>query len=207
MDIKRISCIFAVSLTVLSACQQTLPVKPDPPVREKDIPEKVEAEMLEILEKDWMSLLDTVKYFNANLLSQGVTKGTGPDGVYYELAMEWHEDGTVSMAFFVQDSLFATASGSLIPARLKVKALETVLEVAVEDCASLHLSVGNIGVKASPDFLIRKHSSAELQYENAVVGYITREYFENEDYIPGMYFLIHYYNDPRTFAFYDNIFH
>ena len=207
MDIKRISCIFAVFLTVLSACQQTLPDKPDPPVREKDIPEKVEAEMLEILEKDWMSLLDTVKYFNANLLSQGVTKGTGPDGVDYELAIDCHEDGIVFMSFFVQDSLFATASGSLVPTKLKVKAPGTVLEVGVDDYASLHLSVGNIGVNASPDFLTTKHSSAELQYENAVVGYITRDYFENEDYIPGMYFVVHYYNDPRTFAFYDNIFH
>lgn len=192
---------------LVPACQKTVTDVQDDPVREKQIPEKVEAEILGIMEKDWKSLLDTLKYFNSNILKQGKTNGTGPDGVYYELAFGRDEEDNATAVFSVRDSLFAKATGIFFPIAMKVETLGTVLGVSVDGCAVLHLNVGNVGVAAPPDFLFDSDSSAELSYENSGIGYITRETYENEDYSTGKYFVIHYYHDPRTFAFNDTIFH
>lgn len=171
--------------------------------RELSIPEKVEKEVMDVLSKDWKSLSDTLAYFNSTMLSKWKTKGTAPDGVYYELRAK-SKDLLFEVDFIIADSTWAAVKGQLLPLRLNLKACDSEIAITQEKDDSIGLSVSNVMVIASKDFLSDVNRQASLLYSEQRVGYITREMFENTDYSIGTYFVAHYYGDPRTFAIYDN---
>jgi len=193
-----------LSIFILASCDRA----DDPsenPVREKELPEKVESELLEIASKPWKPVLDTVRYFNTNLLLKSKTKGFGPDSVYYELKTELQKDRSVNMKLFVEDSCFVSAHGSISPLEMSVSALNTDFTIRKTSADSTSIIIDNIEVIAPNDIIINKNATTPLLYQGSRVGYLTREDFENEDYSTGTYFVVHYYGDQRTFAFYDNI--
>lgn len=193
--------IAAVLLSVTFACNKHREL-PSPPERELSVPEKVEKELTDVLAKDWKSLADTLHYFDSTMLSKGSFKGTGPDGVYYELDIRTRP--SLKASFEVEDSTFIAMEGKMRPMELKVTAIGTEIGIKKEEKDSVSLSVSKIKVTAPETFLSSTEHKASLFYENRRVGYLTREEFENTDYSTGAYIVIHYYNDHRTFAIYDN---
>lgn len=201
---KRLSLISAtlVLLTVF-ACRKQEPPPPGPE-RELSVPEKVEKEMTDVVSKDWKSLTDTLNYFNSNMLLKGRIKGTAPDGVYYEMDMNLAPSDSISISFKIQDSLWVKVSGSMNPVILTLTALGTDMVIKEEQADSCSLSVSNLTVIAPINFLLKNEHTASLAYKGERVGWLTREIFENPDYSTGTYVVIHYFNDPRTFALFDN---
>lgn len=190
-------------LCLLSCGKQEAGPLPQPE-RELSIPEKVEKEMMDVLSKDWKSLSDTLAYFDSTMLSKGITKGKAPDGVYYELSVKSKGDMGFEADFKVADSTWAVVNGQLVPLSLSLKACNTEIVVSNEKKDSISLSVSNVKVIAQMCFLIENDHQAPLLYKEQRVGYLTREMFENTDYSTGLYIVVHYYGDPRTFAIYDN---
>lgn len=195
--------VFIIVLCLSSCGKQEAGPLPQP-VRELSIPEKVEKEMMDVLSKDWKSLSDTLAYFDSTMLSKGITKGKAPDGVYYELSVKSKGDMGFEADFKVADSIWMAANGQLVPLSLSLKACNTEIVVSNEKKDSISLSVSNVKVIAPMCFLIENDHQAPLLYKEQRVGYLTREMFENTDYSTGLYIVVHYYGDPRTFAIYDN---
>lgn len=196
------SIIPAVILLLAAACgkqeEQNTPV----PERELSIPEKVEGEIMDVLSRDWKSLSDTLNYFDSTMLSKGRYKGKAPDGIYYELDIRIIPE--LEATFKVEDSTWVAVSGRISPLELKMTACETEMAIKKERNDSTGLSVSDIYAIVPGDFLTADRRQASLLYKDRRVGYLTREEFENTDYSTGMYLVVHYYNDPRTFAFYDS---
>lgn len=195
--------VFILVLCLSSCSKQEAGPLPQPE-RELSIPEKVEKEMMDVLSKDWKSLSDTLAYFDSTMLSKGITKGKAPDGVYYELSVKSKGDMGFEADFKVADSIWMAANGQLVPLSLSLKACNTEIVVSNEKKDSISLSVSNVKVIAPMCFLIENDHQAPLLYKEQRVGYLTREMFENTDYSTGLYIVVHYYGDPRTFAIYDN---
>lgn len=194
--------IAAVLLSVTFACNKHRELPSPTPERELSVPEKVEKELTDVLAKDWKSLADTLHYFDSTMLSKGKFKGTGPDGVYYELDIRTRP--SLKASFEVEDSTFIAMEGKIRPMELKMTVIGTEIGIKKEVSDSVSLSVSKIKVTAPETFLSSTEHKASLFYENRHVGYLTREEFENTDYSTGTYIVIHYYNDHRTFAIYDN---
>lgn len=168
------------------------------------MPEKVEKEIVEILSKDWKSLSDTLAYFCSTLLPKGEFKGKGPDGVYYELRATATCFSGLWVDFIVEDSTWVALNGTIIPLRISLHAFETEIAIKKETLDSTSLSFSKVRIESPDLFFFGNEYQAILFYENRRVGFITREDFENTDYSSGTYIVVHYYDDPRTFALYDN---
>lgn len=193
--------IAAVLLSVTFACNKHRELPSPTPERELSIPEKVEKELTDFLAKDWKSLADTLHYFDSTMLSKGRLKGTGPDGVYYELDIRTQPH--LKASFEIEDSTWVTVEGKISPLEVKLIALESEISIKKEESDSVSLSVSKIKVTAPETFFSNTEHKASLFYEDRRVGYLTREEFENTDYSTGIYIIVHYYNDPRSFAIYD----
>lgn len=175
-----------------------------PPERELSVPEKVEKELTDLLSKDWTSLADTLSYFDSTLLSKGRFKGKGPDGIYYELRITANAISEIKADFRIEDSSWVAVTGKAIPLGISLYAFETTLALKAQTQDSTSLSVSKVKAVAPNSFFSEPGHRAALFYEGLSVGFITREEFENTDYTTGTYLVIHYYDDPRTFALYDN---
>ena len=167
------------------------------------MPEKVEKEIMDVMSNDWKSLSDTLAYFGSTLLSRGEFKGKGPDGVYYELRTKVTYTGLWT-DFIVEDSTWASINGTIIPLRVSLHAFETEIAIKKETFDSTSLNFSKVRIESPDLFFFRSGHQAILFYEDRRVGFITREEFENTDYSSGTYIVVHYYDDPRTFALYDN---
>lgn len=174
------------------------------PEREPTIPEKVEKELTGILAEDWQSLADTLAYFNSTMLSKGKFKGFAPDSVYYELDIRLNRQLVLETTFKIEDSTFVTVCGRLIPLKADLYAFNMLIGIDRDRTDSLTLSASKVKVIVPNFFLLSKNSSASLIYEDKRVGFVRREEFENIDYSTGTYLVVHYFDDPRTFALYDN---
>lgn len=202
---KRSSVILLPLLVLLTAACNKEQALPAPhPERELSVPEKVEKEISDVLSRDWKRLSDTLEYFNSTMLAKGKTKGIAPDGVYYEFNVKLDDFSGLSADFKVEDSTWVSMSGKMIPLQVKLRACDTDLSIKDEKKDSLSLSVSDVKVIAPTGFVFKNNQKAPLLYKEERVGYLTREEFENPDYSTGTYIVIHYYNDPRTFALYDN---
>lgn len=201
---RSILVIPALVLFLVYACdkQQTQPA-PEPE-RELSVPEKVELEIMDILSRDWASLSDTLEYFHSTMLSEGIMKGTAPDGVYYELRLEDKSKTELEATFIVTDSTWATVNGSISPLELSLDACHTDIIIKKEQIDTCSLSASAIKVMMPIGFLATKKQQAPLIFEGKRVGYLTLDEFENTDYSTGIYLVVHYDNDPRTFSAYDN---
>lgn len=201
---KRLTLISAVLLLFAApACNKQEQGIPEPE-RELSTAEKVEKEILDIASKPWKSLADTLNYFNSTMLSKGRVKGIAPDGVYYELETSIRSVSGLEASFKVRDSVWASIRGNLSPAELELDACESEITIKQEKDDSCSLSASNVKVIAPLLFFLKKGHRSALIYKNERVGWLTREEFENTDYSTGTYIVIHYYNDPRSFAIFDN---
>lgn len=200
--IRRVAFILS-SLFILLACSKGEDLPKPGPERELSLPEKVEKEVTDVLSNDWGSLSDTLDYFTSTMLRKGKFRGKGPDGVYYE--MKVNDEGGLGFKaeFIVEDSLFAAVSGHLIPTDISLQAFDTEFSIKKETSDSSSLTISKVKVIAPDCFLFEDGHRAPLLYEGSRVGFLTREEFENTDYTTGKYIVIHYYDDPRTFAIYD----
>lgn len=203
---KRSSVILLPLLILLTAACNKEQATPAPhPERELSVPEKVEKGITDVLSRDWKSLSDTLDYFGSTMLAKGKTKGIAPDGVYYEFNVKIDDVSSgLTADFKVEDSTWVSMSGKMIPLQVKLRACDTDLSIKDEQKDSLSLSVSDIKVISPADFLFKTDHEASLLYKEERVGYLTRETFENPDYSTGTYIVIHYYNDPRTFALSNN---
>ena len=188
---------------LILACRKQEQPEPQPEM-ELSVPEKVEKEIAAVLSKDWKSLVDTLDYFDSTMLSKGQTKGKGPDGVYYELDVRILVESGLSASFKIEDSTWAAINGKIIPLSLDLTAGDTRIAIKKESADSTSLSVSCVKVIVPSGFLTDTEHQAPLLYKEERVGYLTRNELENTDYSTGTYIIIHYYNDPRTFAIYDN---
>lgn len=193
-----------LSIAVLMAisCTKEPEIHPPLPERVLSMPEKVEKEIVEVLSKDWKSLADTIAYFNSVLLSKGRLEGRGPDGVYYGLRFSFGNNA-LTMDFQVEDSLCATIRGRVKPLELGLGAFDTEISIEKETRDSIGLRFSRVRIISPAFFISDDGHQASLLYEGSRVGFITREELENTDYSTGKYIVIHYYEDPRTFALYD----
>lgn len=197
--------ILIVSATVLLVLGCTKQQESEPlPEREPSIPEKVEGQIVDFLSTKWQILSDTLDYFNSNMLLRGKTRGTAPDGVYYELDIDAGLKSATNISFTVADSTWVIISGSLLPLDLNIKVLGTETTIEKGQGGSTVLSVSDVKVVLPAGFLQKKDLQAPLYFEGKEVGWITWDVFENTDYSTGTYIIIHYYGDPRTFAIFDN---
>lgn len=197
--------VLILSITVLLnfSCTKGTDFPSSLPERDLSTPEKVEKEIMEVLSKDWKGLSGSIAYFNATLLSKGKFEGKAPNGVFYRLRISFDDMDSMTMSFQVEDSLWATVTGRIFPLEISLNAFDTEFTIEKETLDSTSLSFSNIKV-ISPDlFLFNDKHQASLLYEERRVGFISREEFENTDYSSGKYLVIHYYDDPRSFAFYD----
>lgn len=192
------ACIFAAAL--ISCTKQDTEPAPEPP-KEQSIPEKLEAEVIDIAGRGWDSLADTLYYFSTNILEKGKLRGYGPDGVYYELSLERGKGELVYLNFSIADSVHLKAHGSLIPLSLSVYACGTELLAEVSGTDSLKLEVGNVGATLPRNFLTDSLSTAPLRFEGSRVGWMTVDEYEDEVYSCENCLVLHYDNDSRTFAF------
>lgn len=174
------------------------------PERKLSVPEKVEKVVTDVLSKDWTSLSDTLSYFDSTMLSKGRFKGKGPDGVYYELRITLNGISEIEADFRIEDSCWVAVTGKVIPLGISLNAFETTLALKAQTQDSTSLTVSNVTAVAPNRFFLEQDQRAALYYDSLPVGFITREEFENIDYSTGTYLVIHYYDDPRTFALYDN---
>jgi len=199
---KRILLIIPAVLLIISCEKQQ--TEPEPtPKPEPTIPELVEKDLMNILSKDWQSVADTIQYFRTNIINQGKTKGTGPDGVYYELNVNFTKINNLEATFKVQDSIWVKASGQIYPLEIKVRACDTDLKIKRESGLTTSLTIEKIQAIFPDNFLIEEDIQAPLLYNSEEVGYLTRTEMENLDYTTGKYLIVHYNDDPRTFALYD----
>lgn len=194
--------IHAILCLSILACRKEDELPAPQPQRELSVPEKVEREVVAVLSKDWQSLSDTLDYFNRTMLLKGKTRGTGPDGVYYELKTRITPE--FRMTFTIEDYTWLELRGKLIPTDLKFSACAVEMGIRAAQNDTTSLSVCDIEVLVPKEFLTNVDKCSPLLYQGERVGYLTREKFENIDYSTGTYMVIHYYNDPRTFAIYDN---
>jgi len=203
--IKYVAWLVAVAVTlnlIFLSCskEESSEMKPE---RELSMPERVESELLSIASKGWVPLVDTLAYFHDNFIKQGKFEGIGPDKVHYELKAVLGKDSLVTLFFNIQDSTHLTAYGKLKPVTLAVKALGTEISVSKTCIDSTILNADAISVIMPDRFMTGGKGNAQLLFQNRRVGFITREAFENEDYTVGKYLVLHYYDDVRTFAFYE----
>lgn len=200
---RTVAAILSIAVFLNFSCTKGTDIPSSLPERDLSTPEKVEKEIMEVLSKDWNGLSDTIAYFHSTLLSEGKMEGTAPDGVYYRLRISFDDMDIMTMDFQIGDSLWASAKGRFYPLEISLNALDTELTIAKEALDSTSLSFSNIKI-ISPDlFLFNDRHQAGLLYEERRVGFISREEFENTDYSTGNNLVFHYYDDPRTFAFYD----
>lgn len=201
MKLSIIAIPAILCLSIL-ACRKEDELPAPQPQRELSVPEKVEREVVAVLSKDWQSLSDTLDYFNRTMLLKGKTRGTGPDGVYYELKTRITPE--FRMTFTIEDYTWLELRGKLIPTDLKFSACAVQIGIRTTQNDTTSFSACDIEVLSPKDFLTSREHQAPLLYQGERVGYMTRETFENLDYSTGTYIVIHYYDDPRTFAIYDN---
>lgn len=200
---RQVSILLSI-LILLPACNKEQALPEPHPERELSVPEKVEKEMMDVLSRDWKSLSDTLDYFRTTMLDKGKTRGVAPDGVYYEFNVKIDALSKLNAIFKVEDSTWVSMNGKMIPFQIKLRACDADFSIKEEEADSLSLSVSDVKVIAPADFVFKTENKAPLLYKEERVGYLTREEFENPDYSTGTYIVIHYYNDPRTFALYDN---
>lgn len=201
---KRPVSILLSILILIPSCNKEQALPEPHPERELSVPEKVEKEMMDVLSRDWKSLSDTLDYFRTTMLDKGKTRGVAPDGVYYEFNVKIDALSKLNAIFKVEDSTWVSMNGKMIPFQIKLRACDADFSIKEEEADSLSLSVSDVKVIAPADFVFKTENKAPLLYKEERVGYLTREEFENPDYSTGTYIVIHYYNDPRTFALYDN---
>lgn len=200
---RIVATILSIPIFLLLSCSKETREPSPLPERTLSMPEKVEKEFADVLSKDWKSLSDTLSYFNSNLLSKGHFKGTAPDGVFYRLDFSLRSSAAVAVGFIVEDSTFVTLEGRIFPLAVSLHAFGSEIAIKRESADSLSLCISNLKVKGPILFFLNGSHQAGLLYDDERVGYITRERLENPDYSTGTYPVIHYYNDPRTFALYD----
>lgn len=202
---KRLLAIISTVIVLAAFSCKKQQGQPEPgPERELSMPEKVEKELMDVLSKDWKSLADTLEYFDSTMLSKGKSKGTAPDGVYYELSVDVTDSSGVEAVFKVQDSTWAAVNGRIKPLGVALTACGTEISIKKESTDSVGLSVSNVDVIAPGYFLLKKDSKAALLYKGRRVGYLTLEEFEDTDYGAVTCLVAHYYDDLRTFALIDN---
>ena len=201
---RAVAVIPTIIILLVLSCSKGPDNPVSPPERELSVPEKVEKELMDVLSKDWTSLSDTFEYFYSSMLSKGICKGKAPDGVYYELDIKGKEGPALEATFIIEDSTWAAVNGYIRPLEIKLLALDTEIAIKKELRDSTSLTVSKVKVIAPLCFLLEDMHQAPLLYEGRRVGYLTRDGFENTDYSTGTYIVAHYFNDPRTFAMYDN---
>ena len=201
---RAVAVIPTIIILLVLSCSKGPDNPVSPPERELSVPEKVEKELMDVLSKDWKSLSDTFEYFYSSMLSKGICKGKAPDGVYYELDIKGKEGPALEATFIIEDSTWAAVNGYIRPLEIKLLALDTEIAIKKELRDSTSLTVSKVKVIAPLCFLLEDMHQAPLLYEGCRVGYLTRDGFENTDYSTGTYIVAHYFNDPRTFAMYDN---
>lgn len=201
---RAVAVIPTIIILLVLSCSKGPDNPVSPPERELSVPEKVEKELMDVLSKDWKSLSDTFEYFYSSMLSKGICKGKAPDGVYYELDIKGKEGPALEATFIIEDSTWAAVNGYIRPLEIKLLALDTEIAIKKELRDSTSLTVSKVKVIAPLCFLLEDMHQAPLLYEGRRVGYLTRDGFENTDYSTGTYIVAHYFNDPRTFAMYDN---
>lgn len=197
--------IFALSAILIiffSSCEKLQDDPTPSPSRTPTLPEIVETELSDILTRNWTQLADTLEYFNTNLLSKGKFKGKGPDGVYYELDVDLGIVSKTKAKFIVKDSVWASYTGRLVPLDITVNACNTELCIKYTN-DSTTISVDNVSARVPLTFITEEGQTSPLLYKDARVGYLTMEEFENPDYDTAKSLVLHYYNDTRTFSFYD----
>lgn len=196
--------ILSVTVLLVFSCTKGTDAPSPRPERELSVPEKLETELMEVLSHDWKGLFDTLSYFNSTLLSKGEFKGKAPDGVYYELRTTAGYTSGLQADFMVEDSTWVTVNGQTGPLELSLHALDTEIVIEKESRDSTSLRLSRIKAVCPDLFFLEDNHRAVLLYEGCRVGFITREEFENTDYSTGTYLVVHYDDDPRTFALYDN---
>lgn len=201
---RAVAVITSIIILLVLSCSKRPDNPISPPERELSVPEKVEKDLMDVLSKDWKSLSDTFEYFYSSMLSKGIFKGKAPDGVFYELDIKGKDGPALEAEFRIEDSTWAAVNGYIRPLEIKLIAFDTEIAIKKELRDSSSLAVSKVKVIAPLCFLFEDRHQAPLLYEGCRVGYLTRDEFENTDYSTGTYIVAHYYNDPRTFALYDN---
>lgn len=196
--------VLSIAVLLVFSCTKGTDAPSPRPERELSMPEKVETELMEVLSYDWKALFDTLSYFNSTMLSKGEFKGKGPDGVYYELRVTAGDTSGLRADFIVEDSTWVTINGRIDPLEISLHAHETEIAIEKESRDSTSLRLSRIKAVCPDLFFLVDNRQAVLLYEGRRVGFITREEFENTDYSTGTYLVVHYDDDPRTFALYDN---
>ena len=201
---KRAVVIFlAITFLLICSCTKGTDIPAPLPERDLSTPEKVEKEIMEVLSKDWNSLSDTIAYFNSSMLSKGQFAGNAPDGVFYGLRTSFYNLSSVTLEFQVADSVWAAVNGRITPLEISLNAFDTEITIEKESQDSTSLRFSKIKAIGHDLFFFEDGHQAILLYEGRQVGFITREEMENTDYSTGKYLVAHYYDDPRTFAYYD----
>ena len=195
--------LLSVAILLFLSCTKGTDIPSPRPERDLSTPEKVEREIMEVLSKDWKSLADTFAYFNSNLLIKRKFRGWGPDGVFYGLRISSNSITSMTIEFQVEDSIWVYANGSIIPPDINLHAFDTNISIEKVKQDSTSLSFSTIKVVGPDMFFCEDKHQSILFFEGSKVGYIILDELENTDYSTGKYLIVHYYNDPRTFAFYD----
>jgi len=195
----------SISLIFLFTCCEKQQDEPAPgPEREITLPEQIEKDITDILGKNWIGLADTLQYFDSTMLSQGKYKGIAPDGVYYELKVNVTDSNSIQATFTVQDSIWINAVGQILPFHLDLRACDTDFSFKRETLDTTSITADKIQVRIPVGFILSEDNQSTLLYWGQKVGYITLTEFENPDYTTGRHIIVHYYNDSRTFSYYDN---
>lgn len=190
---NRILLTLTTLLFIAVSCNDNTEITP--PKEELSKPEQIEKNLREIAGRGWGSLADTLTYFNKEFILHGRTAGIGPDGVYYSLT-----ESDDIIRFTVQDSIFLSID--INNNYSYVRACNTDFLVEYEGASGIAVTIDNICLTAESI----SERKIDVYYYGEPCGYIVWEHFENTDYTDGSYPVMHYFNDSRTFAFYENVY-
>jgi len=196
-------CIVIVIAAYLAICCTKTEAEVIPePEREKSVPEKVEAKLLDLSGRGWEDLYYDLRIYYDYIIKKGNHHGYGPDGRYYDLNLSFSRDSSLSLTFSVDEQEKLIGSGRLKPVSLSIEACNTEIIAQQVGLDSIMVSTENIGVITPVDFMIDSLATAPLLFDGSRVGFLTLERFEDESYRYGEHIVLHYYGDPRTFSFY-----
>lgn len=196
--------LFCLLAVLIFSCERSSQDPDTPEPRKTDLPEQLESEAADIASRGWDSLAGRVKYFYNEFILNGKTEGYDSDSVYYALRGSCECD-TAFLTFTVQDSVLIKAKGWGFPLNLGIHACKTDIGVTpVND--SIRVDMENISATAPKLMLLEDNPTVSLGYCGKTVGYIDFIEFENTDYtIVEDCPVVHYFDDRRTFGFYETL--
>lgn len=174
---------------------------PVEPYHTATIPEMVERTILGVATKDWTSLVDTLNYFNTHFLLRGKTSGYGPDDVYYELRVNTIFSKSIKVLFYVEKECLVKAEGTADLQSLTVTALGTTFTSQVRN-DSLQVNLNDVGLIVPVASKIP--FTGDVLYRGEKVGYFDFVTLEGITYSKGLYPVVHYFDDTRTFSYYEH---